>query len=83
MYVYAAVGIFVVLGAFFWFVFHMIFWMIQPVAESLTYRFETNSTQWTNVDTFFQAYDAWALIIALLVMMVFAFVYSQRRGQQV
>jgi hypothetical protein len=75
--------IFVILGAFFWFIFHYIFWLIQPISASLAYRFNTNGTQWEQVDSFFQAYDAWALIIALLVMMVFAFVYSQRKGQEV
>ena len=83
LYVYAVIAIFVVLGAFFWFIFHYIFWVIQPVASNLAVQFETNSTEWTQVDTFFQTYDAWALILALLVIIVFAFVYSQRRGQQV
>lgn len=83
IYVYAMAILFVILGACFWFIFHYIFWIIQPVASGITVQFNANGTEWNQVDAFFQAYDAWALILALLCMMLFVFVYSQRRGRTV
>jgi len=73
----------VILIAGVWFTFHYIFWVIQPVAVDLATDLNANGTQYTQVDTFFQAIDNWIAIIALLVLVVFGFVYSQRRGVEV
>lgn len=83
LYVYAMVIIFVILGACLWFVFYYVFWIIQPVAEGLTVSMGTNGTEWDGVDTFFQNYAEYALVIGLFIMLVAAIVYSQRRGTQV
>jgi len=67
----------------FWFIFHSCFWSIQPVAASVAKDLGTNTTEWYQVDTMFQFFDNWLAVIGLLVVGVFCYFYSQRRGRPV
>lgn len=66
-----------------WFIFHTLFWLVQPVSSNLAETMGTNSTEYYQVDAFFQGIDNYAHIIALMVLALFGFVYSQRRGKPV
>ena len=83
LYVYAIVIVGIILIPVVWFGFHYLFWEIQPVAQSISESLGTNSTEYYQVDTFFQAVDEWALLLGLLSLSVWAYVYSQRRGREI
>jgi len=83
LYVYAMIAVGVVVIPIFWFGLHYIFWEIQPVAVEIAEDLGTNSTTFYQVDTFFQAIDNWAHLLALLALGLWAYVYSQKRGREV
>jgi len=80
IYVYAIAIIGIILIASIWFMFHYMFWLIQPVASGIAESMGTNGTQYDQVDAFFQGYDNWAAILGLITLFVFTIVYSQRKG---
>lgn len=81
LFVYAVAIVGIVLIALVWFLFHYMFWIIQPVTSDLAVDLGTNGTQYTQVDNFFQGIDNWAAILGLIALFLFVIVYSQRRGQ--
>lgn len=83
MYVYAIffLGLFVIPVV--WYSFHFLFWEIQPVARAIAENLETNTTMYNQVDVFFQGIDNWFGVIALVVLALFGFVYSHKRGTPV
>lgn len=83
LYVYAVIAVAIILIPLFWFFFHYIFWLIQPVTVEVAEDLGTNSPTFYQVDTFFQAVDNWIHLLALLSIAVFVYVYSQRRGREV
>ncbi len=83
MWIYAlAVGA-IMLLAMLWFVFHSIFWFTYPAAYEVAVTLGTNETEYAAVDNFFQVVDNYALIVALIALLIFVVVYSQRKGQQI
>lgn len=83
MWIYALVAGTALLMAVLWFVFHSLFWFVQPAAFEVAVKLGTNSTQYNQVDSFFQVVDNWALIITLIALLIFVIVYSQKRGEQI
>jgi len=63
-----------------WIGFHYAFGLVQPLTERITESLNTNTTTYTQVDTFFQTIDSWIPVMALLALMVFCIVYAHRRG---
>ncbi len=83
MWIYALAAGALLLLAVIWFIFHSLFWFIQPAAFNVAIKLGTNDTQYSQVDSFFQVIDNWALIIALIALLIFVIVYSQKKGEQV
>lgn len=83
MWVYALVAGSLFLMALLWFIFHSIFWFIQPAAFNIAVSLGTNGTQYLQVDSFFQVVDNWALIVCLIALLIFVLVYSQKKGVEV
>jgi membrane associated rhomboid family serine protease len=83
LYVWAMIAVGLIVIPILWFGYHYIFWEIQPVVVAIAEDLGTNSTTFYQVDTFFQAVDHWAHLLALLALGLWGYVYSQRRGRQV
>lgn len=83
MWIYALVAGAIMLMAMLWFVFHSLFWFVQPAAFNVAVSLGTNDTQYMQVDSFFQAVDNWALIITLIALLIFVVVYAQKKGDAV
>lgn len=66
-----------------WYIFHTLFWLVQPISTTIAENLGTNSTEYYAIDAFFQGVDNYAHIIALVVLGLFGFVYSQRKGRPV
>lgn len=80
VYIVLIVGLFTI--PVFWYIFHTIFWSVQPVAVAVAVSMGTNTTEFYQVDTLFQGFDNWIHVIGLLALGLFGFVYSQRRGRR-
>ena len=68
---------------FVWLVGDTLFTAFQSSGNVLILRLGTNSTLTDNVDTFFTNLNTYFLILALFGLMLFAFVYSQKKGELV
>lgn len=74
-------GLFII--PIFWYIFHSLYWSVQPATVAIAEDLGTNSTRFYQVDTFFQNFENWLHVIALLVLGLFGIVYIQRRGERV
>lgn len=83
IYVWAMLFIGVILIAGFWYVLHYTFWFFQPAVNNIAIQWGTNSTEYYQVDSFFQSYENWAAILAFICLGLSGFVYSQRKGNEV
>jgi hypothetical protein len=83
IYVWAMLFIGIILIAGLWYVLHYTFWFFEPAVNNIAERWGTNSTQYYQVDNFFQGYENWAAILAFIALGLSGFVYSQRKGNEV
>jgi hypothetical protein len=83
VYVWAMLIIGVILIAGFWYVMHYTFWFFEPATKHITEQWNVNSSMYYQVDSFFQGYENYAAILALICLGLAGFVYSQRKGNEV
>jgi len=83
LYVYAVIIISVFTLPFVWYVGHTAFSQFQIVGSQLIVDLGTNSTQSDFVEEFFSNADTYMLVLALIGITLWAFVYSQKRGEPV
>lgn len=80
---YALVFVSIVAIACSWFVMHTIFEATRSVGVTLASDMGTDSSPYTDIDTFFQNVDDYMMVLMLLCVGFWAWQYSQRRGTQV
>lgn len=80
LYVYGVAIATIIAMAIAWYILHTVFAAISACGTSIIHGLETNSTYTDNVETFFSNVDTYILIVMLIVVVVWALLYSQRRG---
>lgn len=66
--------------AFFWFILNVAFVPIADVGHQMMQDLGTNSTATDNVEVFFGNVSIYILIFLLMVLGLWALVYTQRKG---
>lgn len=83
LYVYGMFIFTVVAMALVWYVCHSIFAYVQAIGVATSKTLSTNTTNYNSVNTFFSNVDNYILIVGLIVTVVWALQYSQKRGEPV
>ncbi len=72
------VGLFVI--PIVWFIVHYLFWTVQPIVVGIAVDLGTDTPMFYSVDTFFQTFENYLGVIALVALGVACIVYSQWKG---
>lgn len=82
LYVYVTILFFVCVVAIMWFIHASIFVEVQDVATNVAEHLGSNTTIYTQIDTFFDYQWRYFLVLGLIGLSIWVYIYTQRETAQ-